>query len=273
MNGRIVWAIARKDLGEVLGNKLAWMPAALVPLIFAVVLPAIALIAAQVGPPPKGPPPPWLGDVLAVLPVDLVQALRGRPQSQVVPMLLLGHFFAPMFLMIPMLIATLVGANAFAGEKERKTLEPLLYAPVTDAELFAGKALAAFMPAVLGGWLAFAIYAVVVNAAAWPFMGRVWFPLPTWWPLMLWVAPAIAGLAVCVTVLVSARVGTFVEANQTAGALVLLVVGLMASQAAGVLMVTAPVALALGAVVWLVDGGLLWLAVRTFTRSAQIGKL
>ena len=67
--------------------------------------------------------------------------------------------------------------------------------------------------------------------------------------------------------------GTIIEANQSAGALSLLVVGLMASQGAGVLMVTAPVAFAIGAAVWLVDLGVLWLAVRTFTRAKQIGRL
>lgn len=273
MNARVVWALARKDLGEVRRNKFAWMPVALLPVVFAVLLPGLVLALAYGGPPPRNPAPPWLAEVLAILPADLAATLKGRPPAQVFPLLLLGHFLAPMFLMVPMTVATVVGSNAFAGEKERKTLEPLLYAPITDAELFAGKALAAFLPAVLLTWFTFALYAGVVNAGAWGFMGRVWFPLPAWWPLMFWVAPAVAGLAVGVTVLVSARVGTFIEANQSAGALSLVVVGMMASQVVGVLMVTPPVAFAIGAAVWALDFGVLWLAVRTFTRSAQIGKV
>ena len=273
MNARVVWALARKDIGEVLRNKFAWMPVVMVPVVFAVVFPAIILLGVGAGGDAPKAPPKWLAEVIATLPADLARALAGRPADEVVPLLLLGHFFAPLFLMVPMTVATVVGANAFAGEKERKTLEPLLYTPLTDAELFAGKALAAFLPAVVATWATFALYAAVVNAGAWSFMGRIWFPLPAWWPLMLWVAPAIAGLAVGGTVLVSARVGTFIEANQSAGALSLLVVGLMASQGAGVLMVTAPVAFAIGAAVWLVDLGVLWLAVRTFTRAKQIGRL
>jgi uncharacterized membrane protein len=63
------------------------------------------------------------------------------------------------------------------------------------------------------------------------------------------------------------------EANQAAGILVLGVVALMASQATGVLLVTAPVALVIGAIVWLVDAALLFFAIRTFSRERLMKQL
>ncbi|MNY16007.1 ABC-2 family transporter protein [compost metagenome] len=186
--------------------------------------------------------------------------------------LMLGYMMAPMFLVLPMMLATIVGADSFAGEKERKTLEALLYTPATDAELFVAKTLAAVVPAVLLAWGSFAVYAVVTNVAGYGVMGRLWFPTAQWWPMMLWVTPAIAVMGMAVTVLVSAKVNTFMEANQAAGMLVFLVLALVAGQATGVLYLSTWVAIALGAVFWLVNVGLVQLAVRKFSRSALLSR-
>lgn len=274
MNGRVVWAIARKDLTEVLSNRMAWMPALMVPLIFVVALPILLFVLLPQLPGPVKPlPPMWLEQLKAVLPKALFATMKDLGPLQQGAIFITGHLFAPMFLMIPLMLATIVGANAFVGEKERKTLEALLYTPATDAEIFCGKTLASLLPAIAIAWGSFAVYTVVLNALAWPYLGRMWFPTPTWWPLMLWVAPAVAALGMVVTVIVSARVSTFMEANQTAGILSLGVIGLMASQATGVLLLTGPVAFIAGAVVWLVDAALLTVAIKTFSRSRMITRL
>lgn len=274
MNGRIVWAIARKDLGEVLTNRMVWMPALMVPLVFVVVLPmAIWILPTLIPGPVKPLPPMWLDQLKEALPPETLKILQGLGPLQQGAMFMTGHLFAPMFLVIPLVLATMVGANAFVGEKERNTLEALLYTPATDAEIFGGKTLASLLPALALSWGSFVIYSVVLNTVAWPYLGRLWFPTVTWWPLIFWVGPAIAALGMIVTVLVSSRVSTFLEANQTAGILVLGVVVLMASQATGVLLVTAPVALAIGAVLWLVDAALLALAVKTFSRARLMKRL
>ena len=45
------------------------------------------------------------------------------------------------------MISSVVAASSFVGEKERKTLESLLYTPIDIASLFWGKLLSAFIPA------------------------------------------------------------------------------------------------------------------------------
>ncbi|MNL89778.1 hypothetical protein D3C87_2203190 [compost metagenome] len=62
------------------------------------------------------------------------------------------------------------------------------------------------------------------------------------------------------------------EANQAAGSLVLVVLGLVVGQATGVLYLSTWVAIALGAVLWLVDVGLVILAVRKFSRSELLAR-
>lgn len=274
MNPRIVWAIARKDLIEVRANRMAWLPALIVPLIFVVVMPLLVLLLPSFLPPEASRPQPrFIEQVLKVLPGELAATVRLVPPAQQVGLIVTGHLFAPMFLIIPLMLATIVGANAFVGERERKTLEALLYTPASDAEIFLGKTVASLIPAVAISWGSFAIYAVVLNAVVWPLLGRPWFPTAPWWPLMLWVGPAMAALGMTVTVLVSARASTFMEANQTAGMPVLLVLGLLATQATGVLSLTVGVAFLIGAAIWLVDGLLLWFAIRTFSRSQLLTRL
>ncbi len=117
--------------------------------------------------------------------------------------MMLGYFFAPFFLIMPLMYATVIAAESFAGERERKTIEALLYTPATDLELFLGKTLAAFIPAVVITVGSFLAYSVVLNAVSWPLMQRIWFPLVNWYPLIFWVAPAIALLGITATVLIS----------------------------------------------------------------------
>ena len=131
--------------------------------------------------------------------------------------LMLGYFLAPLFLIIPLMVAAIVGAESFVGEKERHTLEGLLYTPATDLELYAGKVLAGAVPAVIAAFLNFGIYAVVVNLVTAPIVGGIWFPTVSALALAVWVGPAVALLGVSASVLVSTRVETFLEANQLTG--------------------------------------------------------
>ena len=44
-------------------------------------------------------------------------------------MLVNGYLLAPLFLIVPLMVSAVLAADAFAGEKERKTLESLLHLP------------------------------------------------------------------------------------------------------------------------------------------------
>jgi ABC-2 type transport system permease protein len=98
-------------------------------------------------------------------------------------------------------------------------------------------------------------------------MGRIWFPLATWYPMIFWIAPALSLLGIAATVLISAREPTFMGAYQTSASLVLLVVALLIGQITGVLYLSVGIGLALGVVLFLVDAVLIRIAVRTFNRA------
>ncbi len=158
-----------------------------------------------------------------------------------------------MFLIVPMMVASVIAADSFAGEKERKTLEALLYTPTTDFELVAAKLVAAWVPAIIVAWVGFVLYGIVANGAAWGTMGQIFFPNTMWVVLALWVAPGVAGLGLSATVLVSVRANSFQDAYQLGAMVVLPIVALMISQATGVLYLSLDFVFLLGLVCWIID--------------------
>ncbi len=270
MNWRAVGALARKDLKEVRLNKVAWIPAAVVPMVIILLLPLACILAPTLITPATASSPGAGGvqTLTSLVPTTMVTELHGLNDAQRWIVFSTGFVSAPMLLLLPLMFSSIAGADSFVGERERKTLEALLYTPASDGELFLGKVIASVVPALLLTWASFVVYAVVVNVAGWHIMQRVWFPTAEWWPLMLWVAPAIATLGMAAAVLISSRVNTFMEAYQLTGSLVVIVLALVIAQVTGVLSLNVPVTLLVGVAFWAVDAVLVWLSVRLFSRGA-----
>ncbi len=271
MNARALRAIVRKDLRVVLQNKGVTLPMIIVPLIILVVLPAIvAFLPALAG--SSAMPTDDLELLYRQVPPSVRASLEGYSDMQRMVVILLLYFFAPLYLILPLMVSSVIAADSFAGEKERGTLEALLHTPTTDAELYLGKALAAWLPALAVSWIGFVAYGLVANLAAWPLLGRLFFPNLTWVLLAAWVAPAAAGLGLGTMVLVSSRAQGFQDAYQIGGVIVLPVVLLVLAQAAGVLFFSLALTLALGLIFWAVDIVLLWVGARLFRRSEVLAR-
>jgi ABC-type Na+ efflux pump permease subunit len=272
MNWKTIFAIARKDLYEARQNRAVWLPIMIVPLVFILVLPLVMIIVAST-PSIAGSltGDPDTAKMIEMMPPFITQITAGLSLPQAFVVMFLGYFFAPFFLILPIMFSTVIASESFAGERERKTIEALLYTPATDTELYIGKVLASFIPAVIITWASFVGYIVVLNGAGYPLMGRLWFPLTNWYPLIFWVSPALSMLGISATVLISSKVQTFMGAYQTSASLVLVVIALLVGQITGVLYLSAFVSLLLGLGIWLVDAVLSWLAVRTFNRAKLLG--
>jgi len=274
MNWRSIWAIARKDLMEVRQNKAAWGPAIALPLIFAVAMPVIFSLVPQYI--PVEDMQRELGDVeflLKNLPPSIQMIFAGLELEQMFVLYMTAFLLAPLFLIMPLMFSSVVGADSFVGERERKTLEALLYSPATDMELFLGKVLAAVIPAISLSWLTYLVYIVVVNVASYGLFERIWFPLPTWWLMMFWLTPSFALLGISAAVLISSRVKTFMEAYQLTGSLVVLVLALVVGQITGVLYLGGGTVMAVGTLIWIVDAILIRISINRFKRSMLISKL
>lgn len=177
-----------------------------------------------------------------------------------------------LYLIMPVMIPILISSHAVAGEKERRTLEPLLASPVTPAELVAGKSLAAVLPSVGVSLAAFGALCAGVDWVAWPVYGELLLPNGMWLFGVLVVAPLFAFFGNGVSVLVSARVGDTRLAQQISGLVTLPLLGLAGAQAAGVLRAGASYYALVGAFVFLCDVGLMWASVRLFDRERLISR-
>jgi len=272
MNWRAIKAIVRKDLKVVFQNKGVSIPLIVVPAIFMVILPALAglvpLFDAELGESLRE-----LDAFLQGMPSSFQSELAGYSDAQMLIVLLLVYLLAPMYLILPLMVASVIAADSFAGEKERKTLEALLYTPTTDGELFLAKLLSAWLPALAVAWGGFVLYAVVANLAAWPTMGKVFFPNLMWLILVLWVAPAVAGVSLGFSVLVSVRAQGFQDAYQLGAMVVLPVVLLAIGQATGVMYFSTWLVFLLGLFCWILDAILLWFGSRTFRRQQLAARL
>jgi len=271
-NWRAVRAIVRKDLKVVLQNKGVSIPMLVVPVLILLALPALAAFAPALQDAP-GMPFDGLDGIVEGMPASLRAELAGYNETQILVVLVLSYFLAPMYLILPLMVASVIAADSFAGEKERKTLEALLYTPTTDGELFLAKLLSAWLPALVIAWGGFLLYALVANLAAWPTMGRVFFPNAMWIVLALWVAPAVAGLGLGATVLISARAQGFQDAYQLGAIVVLPILFLVVGQATGVMYFSLGLVALLGLVLWSVDAALLLFGARIFRRSELATRL
>lgn len=273
MKIRNVLTIARKDWLEVRQNKAAWIPMLIVPVIFVVVLPLIFTLlipSLNVSPTDVLNSDADITYFIERMPSQLSQYVDLQKPMESMIVVMLGIMFAPMFLIMPLMFASTIAAESFAEERERKTIEALLYTPASDADLFVGKLTAAAVPSIGITWASFLVYTLILNLVPYQYFQRFWFPLPTWWPLIFWITPALAILSIAVTVLISARVQNFQGTYQLSSSLVILVVALFAGQLSGVLYLSVGVELLMGLVLWAVAAFLVYLAVQTFNRESLI---
>lgn len=266
MNARAMLAIVRKDLKVVIRNKNIVTPIIIIIAVFFIGLPWLAGLAPTLikG---LGGQVTSLEGILAKMPAGMLQELAGYSISQKIIVFVLVYMLLPFFLIIPLMAASMLAADSFAGEKERKTLEALLYTPTTDRELFIAKMLSGWLAAIAIALSGFLIYTINVNAAAWSQMHRIFFPNALWLVLLIWVVPALSGLGVSLMVVVSAHAQGFQDANQMAGLVVLPIVALFYAQMAGAIFLNISILLLMGLVIWLLAGLLIYLGSRSFQRN------
>lgn len=275
MNWRAIRAIIRKDLKVVVQSKSVLIPLIVVPLVLLVLLPGIGgVLLAQADDTLTEEMTDDLQPFYDNLPASIADEINSyESEAARVAAVAFKYFFAPFFLILPIMLANVIAADSFVGEKERKTLEALIYTPTSDRELYIAKLLSPWVAAIVLSVVGFVVYVLVVNLTTWPLFDGPLLPNLSWLLLLVWVSPAAAGFGLGAMVLVSSRVNTFQEAYQLGGMVVLPVVLLILGQAGGVLYFSPVVVFFLGLVLWLIDAGVFWYGSQTFERGELISRL
>jgi ABC-2 type transport system permease protein len=272
MNWQIVWAVVRKDLRIAYRNRGVRIPLIVTPALLIVVVPSFLVLGA---------------DLLAGGGLTGAFDDGNTPMDGFVPAIvdaagdtvltyeraILEFLVVPLYLLVPLVVATVIAADAFAGERERRTLEALLNTATTDEELFIGKLLAAYLPAVGTSWIAFAVYSVVANVLGAGSLGGIFFPTPAWLVLAFWVAPAVALLNIGLMVVVSSRVRSLQAAHQIGSLLVLPFVLLLVVQVTGLMLLSTLSMIVFGGLLWIGGAIVLVIGLRVFDRDVLTSRL
>jgi ABC-type Na+ efflux pump permease subunit len=166
-----------------------------------------------------------------------------------------------------------MGSDSFAGEKERKTIEALLATPISDSELLLGKILVSFIPAMIITIVSFIIYSTIVDIATFTmFNGTLLLPNAVWLIMIFGVAPTLALCSIGLTVIISAKVKGFKEAQQISVVLLLPILGLVFAQASGAIILGPLILAALMGLLALVDFGVFYVGVKMFKREEILSK-
>jgi ABC-2 type transport system permease protein len=177
-----------------------------------------------------------------------------------------------LFLVMPLFIPVLISAQSVAGEKERRTIEPLLASPLTAGEIVLAKSLAAVLPAMFITGIAFLVFAALVDVLAWPVVGHLLVPNVPWAFGLLVLAPLLSFLGNTITVLVSSRVHDSRLAQQISALIVIPFMAMATVQFTGILMLNPIFYVALGGAVGVVDVVLFGVAVRLFDRQRILSR-
>lgn len=248
-------AVFWKDFLDLRKNRaLLWSMAALPAVL--VVVPALVVWAYV-----RNPNDPNL----KVMALYYDSTMRGDAATFLVERVLTDWF--TVYLIMPVFVPILVSSHAVAGEKEKRTLEPLLASPVTPLELLLGKSLASLVPSLAICVVAFAALCVSVDVAAWPITHAPVLPNRMWLFGVFVIAPLFAFFGNGVAVLISARVADARLAQQLAGLFVLPLVGMAGAQFAGFLKGGFTSYALLGVFVLVIDVGLVLAARRLFDRE------
>jgi len=269
---RKVKLVFQKDWLEIRRNWQVLVPLLFVPIVFAVVLPAVAVVPTLSIPSQSSSE--GLLAIMKTLPVYVRHEIVGMSGQQAIAYMMLLYLFAPVFLIIPIMVSSIIASDSFAGEKERKTIEALLATSLSDSEMLLGKILVSFAPAVLVTTVAFIIYSAVVDYMTFGlFDGRLLLPNTIWLSLIFGLAPAVAFADIGLTVVISARVKGVREAQQISALLLVPLFAAVLGQASGSMFFDPLLITALTALLIAFDVVILVASIKAFGRDHIIARL
>ncbi len=241
MRARIVTTILRREWSETIRNRLLMSTILIPPVILTIAPLALAGVVGNRALPPE----------LAT------QVLAQRPEwASFTEAELAGAFavqqFLAFFLLMPAYIPLSIATFSIIGEKQARTLEPVLATPIRTLELLVGKAIAALVPGVLAGWVTYIAFVALASIVYGPNLFGV-VTDSSWLVGVFILGPAVGLSSVVAGVIVSARVNDPRVAQQIGGIIVVPIIAITLLQATGTLLVGATGYLLLAAIIFIVS--------------------
>ena len=240
-------ALIKKDIRAVTSNKRLFSVILIVPLFMTVVLPAIFIAIAG------------RADINSSDIQDMVTAfgipehIFGTDLREFIIRMIMNDVIPLFFLMIPILTSTTMAASSFIGEKEKRTLETLLYSPLSIKQIFDAKVVASMVLSLLVSLGSFVLMILVTQSLVWIFIGRFISMGWNWLILLLLVSPGMSLIAIAFIVRGSAKAQSVEESQQRSAFLVIPILLLIIMQFSGLQIVSVWVML-VGGLICLISG-------------------
>lgn len=261
-NGQMA-AIIKKDIRGVAANKRMLAALLVVPLVMTILLPTIFILSFHFIPQEAGD----LTRLLEMLP------LGSREEISLYTLIhLMLNFLLPVFfLMIPLMASSVTAASSFVGEKEKRTLETLLYCPLSLGQIFRAKVAASFLLGMFVSLVSFAAMLAAVEIETVLILQRPVLPDAKWILVLLLVSPAVSLIAITLTVRFSAKAQSAEDAQQGAVFLLLPLILLIVGQFTGLFLLSGWILLLIGLGCAGLGTVLLRQAMRNFTYEKLLG--
>ena len=254
-------AIIKKDIKSITSNKSLFVGLLVVPIMFTVIMPLIFILVLYFSPEQMDDIEP----LLEMLPANIVSDDMVKTTF-----LFLFEFIMPMFfLLIPVLSSTIMAASSFVGEKEKSTLETLLYCPLSLKQIYQAKVWSSFFFSIGVTFISFILMLIIMEAGALLIIGNMILPGLSWLFTMLAVSPAVSLLSITFIVMISAKSKTMEDAQQKTVFLIIPIFMLIAGQFTGIMIINAWYLLAIGTIF----GSIAYIMMKKSTNNLSYEKL
>ena len=258
-----ILALLGKELTDLRGNPPVFVPAIITGVV-SIAMPFVVAVAV----------PYFTGEHLADS-SDFRIALemyRDQPATRALDpegaiQAMIFQQFLILLVLTPVAGAMSVAAYAVVGEKQARTLEPLLATPITTFELLIGKILGAFIPGLALMAICFALYvggvALLAHSGVYQ---TLFFPRAL---LTIFVLGPLASLAALqMAVCVSSRANDARSAQQIGALIILPISALLVAEFTNNVQLTSRVLLLISVGLAVLDAALMAVAIRLFDRES-----
>jgi ABC-2 type transport system permease protein len=249
--------LLRKELIDLRQHPGIFLPAILtgiiafaMPFIIAIVIPAA------------------VGETLAgaVHPVAAGESTSGLDPEGVEQAAIFRQFLI-LLMLSPIAASMSVAAWSVVGEKQARTLEPLLATPLTTFELLAAKTLSALLPAIVFSSAMFLLYVATIAVVARPGVAGALAAIEPVSVVFL-LAPLASLAALQLTICMSSRSSDPRSAQQLGALVILPLAALLVLQLTGAVQLGVPLILTSAILLVLVNLLLARIAIRLFGRES-----
>lgn len=205
-------AVVKKDFQEAFSNKMIRVMMVVVSLMLVILLPVMFTVMAVLVPESMSD----FESLLSLLPIKFSVDEMVKAGYYYV----MNYFSPAFFVLVPIMTASVAAASTFVGEKERRTMETLLFSPLTVSQLFNAKIVGAMSVALLVTGISFLGFIVVAIVGSVLIYGSFVLNAGIWLSILLLVVPSLSLISVTVIVFASAKAKTFQEAQQFSALLI-----------------------------------------------------